>query len=91
MGCPLSKPAGGTEVAAAVEPHSYWDTIGCTALKVAHRDADLIDAAWLLECAVALGVLPRCQEVPAHAKVSLAQMEKWNEGGGLTVGVLVVS
>ena len=77
MGCSSSKP-------------SKWDKIGATALKVAHRDTTLIDAAWLAELAgTEGGIVPRCQDVPEHAKVSLKEMEAWDVYG--TVGVLVLS
>ena len=72
------------------EEQSKWDTIGATALKVAHRDTTLVDAAWLAELAETEGgIVPRCQDVPEHAKVSLKEMEAW--AGSSTVGVLVLS
>ena len=49
----------------------------------------LIDAAWLAALAKSGGVLPRCQDVPEEAKVSLSQMEAWDDM--YTVGVLVIS
>ena len=55
-----------------------WDAMGATALKVALRDTTLVDAAWLVELAATEGgIVPRCQDVPKHAKVSLKEMEKW--------------
>ena len=70
---------------------SKWDEIGATALKVAHRDTTLVDAAWLAELAETEGgIVPRCQDVPEHAKVSLKEMEAWDDYTG-NVGVLVLS
>ena len=64
--------------------------MGATALKVALRDTTLVDAAWLAELAgTEGGIVPRCQDVPEHAKVSLKEMEAWNWPA--TVGVLVLS
>ena len=58
-------------------------------LAQAGADTTLADAAWLADLADAGGILPRCQDVPEEAKVSLAEMEAWGLGG--TVGVLVIS
>jgi hypothetical protein len=68
---------------------SKWDRIGCTSLKTALRNTVLVDADWLAALATSGGVLPRCQDVPAEAVVSLAEMEAWDEV--YTVGVLVIS
>ena len=77
-------------VVAEAEKRSKWDEIGATALKVALRDTTLVDAAWLVELAATEGgIVPRCQDVPEHAKVALAEMEAW--GFTATVGVLVIS
>ena len=68
-----------------------WDAMGATALKVALRDTTLVDAAWLVELAATEGgIVPRCQDVPKHAKVSLKEMEKW-PGHPPSVAVLVIS
>jgi hypothetical protein len=63
--------------------------IGCTPLKRALQHTVLIDAAWLAALAKSGGVLPRCQDVPEEAKVSLSEMEAWDDE--FTVGVLVIS
>ena len=60
-------------------------------LKRALLDTTMVDAAWLAELADSGGILPRCQDVPDHAKVSLAEMEAWDPRGGYTVGCLIVS
>ena len=73
----------------AVEPKSHWDDIGATALKTALHNTQMIDAAWLARLADAGGILPRCQEVPSEAKVSLAEMERWQQE--YTVGALIIS
>ena len=70
-------------------PKSKWDEIGCTPLKRALQHTVLIDAAWLAALAKSGGVLPRCQDVPEEAKVSLSQIEAWD--AVFTVGVLVIS
>lgn len=68
---------------------SKWDELGATSLKTALLDTTMIDAAWLADLADSGGVLPRCQDVPAEAQVSLAEMEAWNITS--TVGALVIS
>ena len=71
-------------------PKSKWDELGCSSLKEALKSTVMIDAAWLAELADKNGVLPRCQDVPASAKVSLAEMEAWDKDE-YTVGALVIS
>ena len=68
---------------------SKWDEIGATSLKKALINTVMVDAAWLADLADHKGILPRCQELPESAKVSLAEMEAW--GDEYTVGVLVIS
>ena len=73
---------------------SYWDKVGpyepnASALKAALADTVLVDAAWLAQLADAGGVLPRCQDLPEGARVTLEEMEKWTDM--FTVGVLVIS
>ena len=66
-----------------------WDRLGASSLKTALLNTDLIDAEWLAGLADSGGILPRCQQVPLTAKVSLAEMEAWNSE--YTVGVLIIS
>ena len=77
---------------------SYWneaqggdnlDGPNASALKRALADTVLVDAAWLAQLADAGGVLPRCQDLPEGARVTLEEMEKWKDR--YTVGVLVIS
>ena len=73
---------------------SYWDEVGtirpnASALKRALADTALVDAAWLAQLADAGGVLPRCQDLPEGARVTLEEMEMWKSM--FTVGVLVIS
>jgi len=76
---------------------SYWDEAStnrppgpnASALKRALADTVLVDAAWLAQLADAGGVLPRCQDLPEGARVTLEEMEKWTDS--FTVGVLVIS
>ena len=68
---------------------SYWDETGCTTLKKAMQYTIMLDAQWLVNLAERKGVLPRCQDVPEEAKVSVAQMERWKEEW--SAGVLCIS
>ena len=81
-------------IAAQLAEPSYWDEVGvnnpnASALKAALADTVLVDAAWLARLADEGGVLPRCQDLPPGARVTLKEMEKWTEFS--TVGVLVIS
>ena len=81
-------------IAAQLAKPSYWDEVGprspnASALKAALADTVLVDAAWLARLADEGGVLPRCQDLPPGARVTLKQMEKWQDSGPL--GVLVIS
>ena len=73
----------------ALMEESKWDALGCTSLKKALLDTTLVDAAWLAGLADEGHILPRCQDVPAEAKVSLAEMEAWDDFR--TVAALVIS
>ena len=82
-------------IAAQLAEPSYWDEVGpmkpnASALKAALADTVLVDAAWLARLADEGGILPRCQDLPPGARVTLEEMEKWY-GGGETLGVLVIS
>ena len=75
---------------------SYWDKVGpdkpnASALKAALADTVLVDAAWLARLADEGGILPRCQDLPPGARVTLDEMEKWKDPFGSTLGVLVIS
>ena len=50
----------------------------------------LVDAAWLARLADKGGILPRCQDLPPGARVTLEDMEKWRDPNG-TLGVVVIS
>ena len=85
-------------IAAQLEKPSYWDEVGtdkpnASALKVALAVSVLVDAAWLVRLAKKRGVLPRCQDLPPGARVTLEEMENWsaNRTNRNTVGVLVIS
>ena len=82
-------------IAAQLAKPSYWDEVGwnkpnAAALKAALADTVLVDAAWLVQLAKKRGVLPRCQDLPPGARVTLEEMEEWH-GWRMTVGVLVIS
>ena len=56
----------------------------------------LVDALWLWQLAEEGGVLPRLQDLPPGARVTLADLEKWPKdiAGGdndYTVGALIIS
>ena len=80
-------------IAAQLAKPSYWDMdwVGASALKAALADTVLVDAAWLVRLAKKGGILPRCQDLPPGARVTLEEMEKWRPLGGGTLGVLVIS
>ena len=82
-------------IAAQLAKPSYWDEVGpekpnASALKAALADTVLVDAAWLVRLAKKRGILPRCQDLPPGARVTLEEMEKWH-GYGRTLGVVVIS
>lgn len=68
---------------------SKWDMLGATSLKNAFAQCDLIDAAWLVTLADKGETVPRNQDVPRDAIVSLKEMEAWDDP--YTLGVIVVS
>ena len=81
-------------IAAQLAKPSYWDEVGpdkpnASALKAALADTVLVDAAWLVRLAKKRGVLPRCQDLPPGARVTLEEMEKWKDD--FTVCVVVIS
>ena len=81
-------------IAAQLAKPSYWDEVGrgnpnASALKAALSDTVLVDAAWLVRLAKKRGVLPRCQDLPPGARVTLEEMEMWTDS--FTLGVLVIS
>jgi len=81
-------------IAAQLAEPSYWDEVGvgmpnASALKAALADTVLVDAAWLARLADEGGILPRCQDLPPGARVTLDELEKWKSS--LTLGVLVIS
>ena len=83
-------------LAAQLAKPSYWDEVGpgkpnASALKAALADTVLVDAAWLARLADEGGILPRCQDLPPGARVTLEEMEKWKVFGSGTLGVLVIS
>ena len=83
-------------IAAQLAEPSHWDEVGrfkpnASALKEALADTVLVDAAWLVRLAKKRGVLPRCQDLPPGARVTLEEMEKWRDTVSGTLGVLVIS
>ena len=63
--------------------------LGATSLKTAFAQCDMIDAAWLVSLAEKGGAVPRNQDVPRDAIVSLEEMEAWDDP--YTLGTIVVS
>ena len=83
MGCASSKEDIKSE---QIESHdSDWPMALLTALE----NTTLVDALWLADLAKNNGVLPRCQDLPEEAKVSLAQMKQWTDSN--TLPLLVIS
>ena len=83
-------------IAAQLAKPSYWDEVGpgkpnASALKAALADTVLVDAAWLARLADEGGILPRCQDLPPGARVTLEEMEKWDVGKSGSLGVVVIS
>ena len=78
-------------IAAQLAKPSYWDMPNASALKAALADTVLVDAAWLARLADEGGILPRCQDLPPGARVTLEEMEKWRSPATSTLGVLVIS
>ena len=74
---------------ASLQTKTKWDEMGASSLKKALLDTVMIDAGWLADLADSGDILPRCQDVPPEAKVSLTEMEAW--GDEYTVGVLIIS
>ena len=64
---------------ASITEISKWDgpRFNGSALKKALQDTVLIDAEWLADLADVGGVVPRCQDLPVEAKVTLPQLEAW--------------
>lgn len=62
-----------------VDPDSptRWDYLGLKEVKEALQNTVLVDAAWLVSLSESNGILPRCQEVPPEAHVTLSEMEAW--------------
>jgi len=63
-----------------VSHKSKWEEVGASSLKQALHNTDMIDAAWLADLAAEKGVVPRFQDLPSTAKVSLVEMEAWAKG-----------
>ena len=72
---------------------SKWDEerLDASALKRALRNTKLLDAAWLAALADAGGVVPRCQDVPPEAIVTLEEMEKSGFTSYTMLSALVIS
>ena len=68
-----------------------WDKLGCSALKAALKNTVLPDAAYLAQLADEGGILPRNQDLPPGARVTLEDMEKWEWYSTNTVGALIIS
>lgn len=87
----VSHEAAPVPAAVSSDP-SRWDDSDASGLKSALQDVTLMDAAWLANLADNGGSLPRWQELPAEAKVTLAEMEQWHFGPeGEWLPVLVMS
>ena len=83
-------------IAIELSKPSKWDNIGCAVLKAALLTTVLVDAWWLWQLAEDGGILPRSQDVPPGARVTLADLEKWpkdfaGSDDDFTVGALIIS
>ena len=66
--------------ATIVPDFTSWNgAIDASALRHALLDTTPVDAEWLAHLADSGGVVPRCQEVPNEAKVTLEQMAPWGQ------------
>ena len=77
-------------IADQVSKRSKWDSKGASALKAALAHVRLLDAAWLARVADSGGALPHCDDVPAEAMVTLAELERWDDPYSNNLAVLVV-
>ena len=70
---------------------SKWDepALSASGLKQALSFTKLVDAAYLVDLAEQGGIVPRCQDVPPDAVVTLAEMEAWDDPH--SIALLVVS
>ena len=70
---------------------SKWDepALNASALKQALAHTKLVDAAYFVDLAEQGKIVPRCQDVPPDAVVTLAEMEAWDDLH--SIAVLVVS
>lgn len=58
------------------QPHTRWDELRASACKQALRYTKFLDAAYLAQLADEGQPVPRCQDVPAWAVVTLQEMEE---------------
>lgn len=70
-------------------PNMGFDVHWPAPLLKALNNTTIIDAAWLVDMAEKGGVLPRCQDVPQKAKVSLGRVRRWCDPD--TLPLVVVS
>ena len=69
---------------------SKWDApaLDASVLKRALPDTKLVDAAYFVDLAEQGKIVPRCQDVPPDAVVTLAEMEAWDDPHSVAVLVL---
>ena len=69
---------------------SKWDepALDASRLKQALADTKLVDAAYFVDLAEQGKIVPRCQDVPPDAVVTLAEMEAWDDPHSVAVLVL---
>ena len=72
------------------KPNTRWDELGASACKQALRYTKFLDAAYLAQLADEGQTVPRCQDVPAWAVVTLQEMEgsEFNDIGFLSALII---
>jgi len=72
------------------KPNTRWDELGASACKQALRYTKFLDAAYLAQLADEGQPVPRCQDVPAWAVVTLQEMdESWFNDVGLLSALII--
>eukprot|EP00966_Prymnesium_polylepis_P228084 5277882-Prymnesium_polylepis.1 len=85
MGCACSSASSSSASSSSAHRSVTWPE----PLREALKDTTLVDAAWLSALAKRGGIIPRCQDVPKKAKVTLNDMQEWSDY--FTLPLLVIS
>ena len=71
------------------KPNTKWDKLNASACKQALRYTKFLDAAYLAELADLGQPVPRCQDVPAWAVVTLQEMEESGTWEGMLSALII--